>query len=109
MGAAARDDAGVRRDVIKFLAAIDSSETVAAAQRLRGFDRPALIIWSPEDRIFPVRHAHRLAADLPDARVELVDDSRAFVALDQPARCAELIEAFAGQRLRAQATAAGSA
>jgi len=103
------DDAGVRRDVIKFLAAIDGSETVAAAQRLRCFDHPALIIWSREDRIFPVCHAHRLAADLPDARVELVDDSGAFVPLDQPARCVELIEAFVSQRARAQATGAGSA
>lgn len=93
------DDAGVRRDVLKFLASIDSALTVAAAERLRSFERPALIVWAREDRIFPVRHAHRLAADLPDARVELVEDSRAFVPLDQPARCAELIEAFVGERV----------
>ncbi len=93
------DDAGVRRDVVKFLAAIDSAQTVAAAQRLRRFEHPVLLVWSRTDRIFPLRHAHRLAADLPDARLEVVDDSRAFVPLDQPARCAQLIEAFVGQRV----------
>lgn len=93
-------DAQVRRDLLKVLGAIDSSHTLAAAERLRAFDRPALIIWSRDDRIFPMRHAERLASDLPDAQLEAIDDSRAFVPLDQPARTAHLIEAFVNERVR---------
>ena len=43
---------GVRRDAIKFLKAISNRYTLEAAERLRDFDRPALIAWAPEDRFF---------------------------------------------------------
>jgi len=87
-------DAGIRRDTARFLAAVDSRETVAAAERLREFHRPALITWAPESRLFPLEHAERLAALLSDARLELIDDSWTFVPEDRPERLAELIGEF---------------
>ena len=45
--------------------------------------------------------AERLAQDFPDARIELIEDSYTFVAIDQPARTAELIGQFAGRALSA--------
>jgi len=39
-------------------------------------------------------HAHRLAALLPDARVEEVEDSLTFVPEDQPERLADAIARF---------------
>jgi len=87
-------DAGIRRDTARFLAAVDSRETVAAAERLRGFHRPALIAWASEVRLFPLDHAKRLAALLPDARLELIDDSWTYVPEDRPERLAELIGEF---------------
>jgi pimeloyl-ACP methyl ester carboxylesterase len=85
----------VRRDAARILRAIDSRHTQEAAERLRSFDRPALIAWATEDKVFPVEHAHRLADLLPNARVEEIADSYAFVPEDQPERLAELIRAFA--------------
>jgi pimeloyl-ACP methyl ester carboxylesterase len=41
-----------------------------------------------------VRFAERLARDIPNSRVELIEDSRSFVSEDQPERLAELIGAF---------------
>jgi pimeloyl-ACP methyl ester carboxylesterase len=87
-------DADVRRDAIKFLASIDNRYTLEAAGRLRDFHRPVLLAWATEDRFFTMKFAERLAADLPDARIEPVEDSRTFVPVDQPARAAELISAF---------------
>jgi pimeloyl-ACP methyl ester carboxylesterase len=87
-------DAGIRRDTARFLAAVDSRETVAAAERLRKFHRPALIAWASEVRLFPLEHAERLAALLPDARLELIDDSWTYVPEDRPERLAELIGEF---------------
>jgi pimeloyl-ACP methyl ester carboxylesterase len=54
-----------------------------------------LLAWGTDDRLFPIRDAERLAAVFPDARVELVDDSRTFVMVDQPGRLADLVAAFA--------------
>ncbi|HEX8054238.1 MAG TPA: alpha/beta hydrolase [Thermoleophilaceae bacterium] len=86
----------VRRDVTRILRAIDSRHTQEAAERLGSFDKPVLIAWATEDKVFPLEHAHRLAERLPDARVEEIADSYSFVPEDQPERLAELIRGFAG-------------
>ncbi len=87
----------VRRDAARILRAIDPRYTNEAAERLRSFDRPALIVWATEDKIFPLEHGRRLAELLPDARFEEVADSYAFVPEDQPERLAELIRALASE------------
>ncbi len=98
-------DAAIRRDLTKVLRGIRTSYTREAAERLPGFHKPVLLVWAPDDVFFPDKHAKRLADLLPDARVEFVKDSRAFISEDQPERLAELIGAFL-ERKPAQAGAA---
>jgi pimeloyl-ACP methyl ester carboxylesterase len=93
-------DKGVRRDVARLLAGVDSRFTMEAAERLPGFDRPVLLAWAPEDRFFPLAHARRLAELLPDARVEEVPDSYTFVSEDQPELVARLVGEFAAASLK---------
>jgi pimeloyl-ACP methyl ester carboxylesterase len=86
---------GVREDLRRFTAALDKSATLEAAERLRSFERPVLVAWATDDKLFPLEDARRLAELLPDARLETIEDSRAFSMLDQPDRLAELIGGFA--------------
>jgi pimeloyl-ACP methyl ester carboxylesterase len=86
----------IRRETGRFLRAIDPRDTLAAAERLPSFDKPVLLAWASEDRVFPLDHARRLAELLPDARVAEIPDSYSFVPEDQPARLAELILEFLG-------------
>jgi pimeloyl-ACP methyl ester carboxylesterase len=88
-------DAGIRRDTVKVLKGIHSRYTLEAAERLRSFDRPLLLAWAKEDRFFKPKFAERLAAGIPGARLEWIDDSYTFVSEDQPERLAELIREFA--------------
>jgi pimeloyl-ACP methyl ester carboxylesterase len=97
-----REDAAVRRDARKVLLGVDKRHTLAVAERLRGFHKPALLAWSPSDRVFPIEIAERLARDLPDARIEHVENSKVFVPEDQPQRLAALIRAFVTQGSRAE-------
>jgi pimeloyl-ACP methyl ester carboxylesterase len=92
-----RRSAGVRRDLTKVLRGVNRRHTLAAAEKLPGFDKPVLLAWADHDKVFPLEDARRLAQVLPRARVEVVEDSRAFVPEDQPERLAELIVAFAQQ------------
>ena len=87
-------DPAVRAELRRALPAIHPRYTREAADKLSGFDRPALIAWAKEDRFFPVRHAEELARTLPDARLEWIEDSYTFSPEDQPARLAELIAGF---------------
>jgi pimeloyl-ACP methyl ester carboxylesterase len=91
------EDPGVRRDLIGLLRGIDKRDTLGAAQKFGGFDRPALIAWARDDLVFKLRYGERLARELPQGHLEVIDDSRSFVPEDQPARLAELIHAFAGE------------
>ena len=79
------------------LRGISSRYTVAAAEQLRSFDRPVLLAWASEDRVFPVGDAERLLADLPQGHLELIEDSYTFTPEDQPGRLAELVAAFASK------------
>jgi pimeloyl-ACP methyl ester carboxylesterase len=91
-----RASKGARRDVAKVLRGIRPRYTREAARLLPGFDRPTLIVWASEDRFFKPKHANALAALLPDARVEMIDDSYTFVSLDRPAELARLVAGFSG-------------
>ena len=80
-----REIPGVRRDLAALLRAVDTRYTFEAAERLAGFDRPALVLWASGDKIFPREHGRRLAELLPQGRFELVHDSRTFIPEEQPA------------------------
>ena len=77
-------DRRIRRDTNHFLRAIDNKQTLAAADRLRSFSRPVLLLWPRGAPYFPFAHAERWAEILPDARLVEVPDSFTFVSEDQP-------------------------
>jgi pimeloyl-ACP methyl ester carboxylesterase len=87
-------DRGVRRDLVRVARGISPEVLIDASQRLRSFDRPALIVWGLRDKFFPVADAERLTQTLPAARLERVADARTFVQLDAPQRLAELLAEF---------------
>ena len=86
-----REDAGVRRDAAKVLRGASPTHTLDAAAHLHRFDRPALVAWSAEDRFFPWDHAERLAAILPQSRLEPIEDAWTYSPLDQPRRLADAV------------------
>lgn len=89
------DNRGSRRDAIKVLKGISKRELVETAAALEKFDRPVLLAFAPQDRFFKISHAERMVRELPDARLERIEDSFAFAPLDQPARVAGLVAGFA--------------
>jgi pimeloyl-ACP methyl ester carboxylesterase len=97
-------DRAIRADVVATLKAIDKRDTLAAAERLHERPLPTLLAWAPDDLMFPLSSAERLAAMIPGARLEQVADSRAFVPQDQPRRLAELVAAFVGELQEASST-----
>jgi pimeloyl-ACP methyl ester carboxylesterase len=95
-------DGKIRRDTAKFIQGISPDDLLRNASGLKNFDRPVLIAWARDDKFFKLDLGERLAAAFPNARLEVIDDSRTFLPEDQPDRLAELIAAFA----REPATAA---
>ena len=87
-------DRAIRRDAKKMLRGISNGHTIDAARRLSGFDRPVLLAWAEEDKLFPVSLAERLRAVLPRAQLRVIPRARTFVAEDQPVELAAAIAEF---------------
>jgi pimeloyl-ACP methyl ester carboxylesterase len=87
-------DRRVRHDLRRFTASLTSATTLRAAERLPQFERPALIAWSADDEFFPLDDGRRLAATLPNSRLELIEGARTFSMLDKPEHLAGLIDDF---------------
>ena len=86
----------IRRDTVRTLraAAADTRFLLEAAERLPGFNHPALVVWASQDRVMPPEHGQRLAKLLPQGQLAEVEDSYTLIPLDQPARLAQLIREF---------------
>jgi len=91
-------DIGVRRDGWKFIRSADPRDTLAAAERLRSLEIPALLPWGRDDRFFTVGDARRLADAIPDSRLVEIADAATFVMLDQPGELAAAIGSFVSDR-----------
>jgi pimeloyl-ACP methyl ester carboxylesterase len=89
-------EASIREDLRRLTASLNQQTTIRAGERLPEFTKPALIAFSQDDAFFPLDDGRRLAAALPDARLEVIEDARTFSMIDQPDRLAELIGEFAG-------------
>ena len=87
-------DPGVRRDLTRMLRAVDTRHTYEAADRLRAFEGPSLVLWAAEDKLFPHEHGRLLAERLPAGTYEEIAGSRTFIPEDQPQRLAERIAQF---------------
>jgi len=91
-------DSKVRNDLRRLTASLEQRTTVEAAARLPRFTKRALIAWSQDDAFFPLDDGRRLAAALPDARLEVIGEARTFSMIDQPDALAGLITDFVDGR-----------
>jgi pimeloyl-ACP methyl ester carboxylesterase len=84
----------IRHDLRKYLRTVDKRDTLEAAERLRSFDRPALVVWAEEDRVMPPKHGRRLAELLPRGRLVEILDSYTLIPEDRPQELARVIREF---------------
>jgi pimeloyl-ACP methyl ester carboxylesterase len=85
---------GVRRDLRKYVTSARRGQMVEVCERLHAFERPALVVWTPEDRVQDPAHGRRLAELLPDARLIEIPDSYTLIMRDQPEAFARAIREF---------------
>ena len=89
-------DRAIRRDAKKMLRGLSKEHTLRAGRLLGSFDRPVLLAWAGEDKLFPLSLAERLERVLPQCRLQVIPGTRTFVAEDQPGHLASAIADFCG-------------
>jgi len=60
----------------------------------RQFNRPALVMWGRQDRVFPVKQSARAMELLPQAELSLIDACGHYPQWEQPEAFASAVEAF---------------
>jgi pimeloyl-ACP methyl ester carboxylesterase len=90
----ARTTRGVRRDLARYGRGARKRDMVEVTERLASFDRPALVVWTPEDRVMRPEHGRRLAELMPRARLLEIEDSWTLIPEDRPAEFAGAIRDF---------------
>ncbi|CDO89711.1 oxidoreductase [Mycobacterium triplex] len=85
----------VAEDLRQLTLSCRTEVTTGVAARLPEFDKPALIAWSADDVFFDVADGERLAATIPNARLEVIEGARTFSMMDRPARLADLLSTIA--------------
>ncbi|MEV6836218.1 alpha/beta hydrolase [Streptomyces sp. NPDC051133] len=85
----------IRRDLRKYVLGVPpKSELLGWAEKLRDFDRPALVVWAAEDKVMPPEHGRRLAELLPQGQLVEIEDSYTLIPEDQPDRLSAHIRSF---------------
>lgn len=89
-------DPGVLRDVAKAMASTSTGPIRAAGEALIAeSELPNLLVWSSEDKVFPVAHAERYASALKQAELVRIEDSYSLTPEDRPDAVATAIAVFA--------------
>jgi pimeloyl-ACP methyl ester carboxylesterase len=90
----AANDAAIRRDIAGLLEGAGPHLTLEVAERLHNFPGPVLLLWSKDDRFFPLSLGQRLAPKFRNARLEVLDGGGLLVPLDIPEQVATGVDAF---------------
>ncbi|PHQ51390.1 alpha/beta hydrolase [Streptomyces cinnamoneus] len=86
---------GIRRDLSAYCRGrFDKKELVRDTEALRRFTGEALVLWSPDNRVMPPEHGHRLAELLPAGRYAEVPGAYVLSMLDEPETVAREIGRF---------------
>ncbi|MEV5613985.1 alpha/beta hydrolase [Streptomyces sp. NPDC052225] len=90
-----RKDPAARAVLLRYLRSGVKTEMMEAADALRRYDRPALVVWGKQDKMMPLAHGRRLAELLPQGRLVELDECGTLIPLDQPKQLADAIREFA--------------
>jgi pimeloyl-ACP methyl ester carboxylesterase len=87
----------IRRDLVRYVRPARKRTMVEIGERMREFDKPALVVWAAEDKVMPPEHGRRLAELMPNARLVEIADSYTLIQEDQPIELARAIRDFVAE------------
>ena len=86
---------GIRRDLVAYCRGrFDKAALTRDTEALAGFHGDVLVLWSPDNRVMPAAHGHRLAALMPRAGYAEIPGAYVLSMLDEPAAVAHKMGEF---------------
>ena len=87
-------DPAIAEDLRQFTLSLRTEVTTSVAARLPEIEIPTLVAWSADDVFFELGDGERLAATIPNARLEVIEGARTFSMVDRPQRLADLLSSI---------------
>ena len=88
-------DPGIRRDLLAYCRGpFEKAALIRDTEALRRFHGDVLVMWSPDNKVMPLAHGHRLAALMPQARYAEIPDAYVLSMLDDPEAVAREMGTF---------------
>ncbi len=95
--ASALHSEGGRHALFHTINSLDPDKAEEFSHRYRRLTMPALLLWCEHDKIVPLKFGKRLFNDLPDARIEVIEDCGHIPHEEQPEETLRLIQSFAAK------------
>ncbi len=92
--ASALHSEGGRHALLSTINSLDPDQADAFSRRYHELKLPALLLWCEKDRIVPLKFGKRLARDLPDARIDVIEDCGHIPHEEQPEETLRAIQRF---------------
>ncbi len=85
---------GGRHALLATINSLDPDQADDFSKHYKELKMPALLLWCGHDKIVPLQYGKRLARDLPDARIEVIENCGHIPHEEQPAKTLALMETF---------------
>lgn len=92
----------VREDLDRLLESLSDPAAVVELRDVGRFQGELLLAWAADEPIFGIAGARQVSQEVPGARLELIADTYAYVAEDQPELLGSLIRDWAAYSRRAR-------
>jgi pimeloyl-ACP methyl ester carboxylesterase len=86
---------GGKHALLRTVESLSNENAEAFASRYPTLKTPALLIWCAHDRIVPMRFGKRLSEDLPNAKIDVIEECGHIPQEEQPEETLAAIQKFA--------------
>ena len=94
--ASALHSEGGRHALFHTINSLDPDAAEQISQRYPMLKTPALLLWCDHDKIVPLKFGKRLATDLPNAKIHVIEDCGHIPHEEQPEATLRAIQSFVG-------------
>jgi pimeloyl-ACP methyl ester carboxylesterase len=88
---------GGRHALLRTVESLMNEKAEVYAARYRSLKTPTLLIWCAHDRIVPLRFGKRLWQDLPNAKIDVIEECGHIPQEEEPGETLAAIQGFAGR------------
>jgi pimeloyl-ACP methyl ester carboxylesterase len=85
---------GGRHALLQTINSLDPQQAEDFSARYKELKLPTLLLWCELDKIVPLKYGKRLAADLPDVRIEVIEDCGHIPHEEQPEQTLTALKTF---------------